>query len=275
MESVAAWLAFFAAPSGISVVGVVVAAVVILWEWRAALLGLCMVQLGVAVATVVRHDMPAEWGAIMVGVMALSALILALSARQTHARASLYQSGTWSQRGLLLLLVYASWRLLDWHLPLPQIDPLLADLFLWMALCVLMILGMSENPLFTAVAILLWLIPAQAVTAALLGIPALVALVGMVQLLAALACSYLILVEEAPAEAAPVITDITFPVEGAGSLMLPKTPEPVAMPSLLDWLRGRWAERMPRDDDEAPDQTPDDAANDTVEPARPAVRRHT
>ena len=271
MEAIAAWLGFLATPSGLTAIGFAAAAIVVVWEWRTALAGLCFVQLGVAVATVTHQDMPVEWGAIMVGVMGLAAMILALSARQTHTRASLYQSGTWSQRGLMLLLVYACWRLLDWHMALPEFDAELSDLFFWLGLCVLMILGMSENPLFTAVALMMWLIPAQAVTAVLLGIPALVALVGIIQLLAALACSYLILVEEAPAEEAPVITDVTFPAVGVGSLAVPRLPEPIVTPSLFDWLRARWQARLRADVAAAPDETPADAAD----APRPTVRRQT
>ena len=257
MNTIVGWLGFFATPTGFTAIGVIVAAIIVVWDWRLALAGLVLVQLGVAEATVLQQGMPAEWGAIMVGVMALAAVILALSARRTQTHTSLYQSGTWSQRGLIVALVYASWRLLDWHMPLPEFTTGLSDLFFWLGLCVLMILGMGENPLFTALALLLWLIPAQAVVAVLLGIPALVALVGMIKLLAALACSYLILVEEAPVEEAPVITDITFPAAGVGSLTVERR-GPIATPSLLDWLRERLPTRLRRADVADPDNAESD-----------------
>ena len=248
MNSIVAALSFFATPTGFTTIGVIAAVIIIVWDWRLALVGLVIVQLGVAEATVLQQGMPAEWGAIMVGVMALATVILALSVHRTHTRTTLYQSGTWSQRGLIVTLVYASWRLLGWHMPLPEFTTGLSDLYFWLSLCMLIILGMGENPLFTALALLLWLIPVEAVVAVLLEVPALVALVGMIQLLTALACSYLILVEEAPAEEAPVITDITFPATGVGSLTIPR-PEPVAAPSLpdwlWDWLWGRLRERLP------------------------------
>jgi hypothetical protein len=58
----------------------------------------------------------------------------------------------------------------------------------------------------------MWLIPVQVITAIIVNSPALVALIGMVSLLLALAGSYLVLVEQVSAEeSAPVVTDISFP----------------------------------------------------------------
>jgi hypothetical protein len=78
----------------------------------------------------------------------------------------------------------------------------------------LVVLGLSDNPLFSTVALLMWLIPVQVITAIIVNSPALVALIGMLSLLLSLAGSYLILVEQVSAEeSAPVVTDISFPSE--------------------------------------------------------------
>jgi hypothetical protein len=111
-------------------------------------------------------------------------------------------------------LVYVGWGLAEVNLPLPLVAPPLADLFVWLTLCVLVMLGLSDNPLFATVALLMWLIPVQVVAAIIVNSPALVALIGMLTLLLALAGSYLMLVEQVSVEQSrPVVTDITFPNE--------------------------------------------------------------
>jgi hypothetical protein len=95
-----------------------------------------------------------------------------------------------------------------------MVNPELADLFVWLALCMLVMLGLSDNPLFATIALLMWLMPVQVITAIIVESPSLVALIGMLSLLLALAGSYLILVEQVSAEeSAPVVTDIAFPEE--------------------------------------------------------------
>jgi hypothetical protein len=83
----------------------------------------------------------------------------------------------------------------------------------WLALTAALFLALGENPLYVGVGLLLWCVVVQAVVGPLLGIPSLAAIIGIVELLLALACSYLVLVDEAPATRAPqVITDVAFPV---------------------------------------------------------------
>jgi hypothetical protein len=78
----------------------------------------------------------------------------------------------------------------------------------------LILMGLSDDPLFTGVAMLLWCVPAQAVVWVLLGIPALIALIGIAELAVALACSYLVLSAQQPAEnKQAVLTDIAFPTQ--------------------------------------------------------------
>src|SRR5690606_26002135 len=111
-----------------------------------------------------------------------------------------------------------------------------ADLLVWLALCMLVILGLSDNPLFSTVAMLMWLIAAQVIVAVIVNSPALVALIGILSLLLALAGSYLTLVEQVSAdERAPVVTDITFPAD----LRIPaaSTFEPEEEDGWVQWLR--------------------------------------
>jgi hypothetical protein len=212
MDTVLGLLEFFGGPRGPLILGTVTALIIVIWEWRVALLGLFVVQVGIVSAAVALGQLPSEWAGVMIVIMGLACLILALSAQQMTRTTTLYQSGTWPLRALLLVLVYIGWELAEVNLPLPEVNPQLADLFVWLALCMFVMLGLSDNPLFASVALLMWLIPVQVIAAVIVNSPALVALIGMLTLLLALAGSYLILTEQVKAEAsAPVVTDISFP----------------------------------------------------------------
>jgi hypothetical protein len=187
---------------------------IILWDWRIALLGLFCVQLGVASAAVALGQLPSDWAGVMLVVMSLACLILAISAQKMTRTTTLYQAGTWQLRGLVLVLIFVAWLWADITVPLPLVAPRLTNLFVWLTLCVLVILGLSDNPLFATVSLLLWLIPVQVIVAVLVNSPAMVALIGMLALLLALAGSYLVLVEQVTIEQSrAVVTDITFPDE--------------------------------------------------------------
>lgn len=212
MNSLFSGLSFFASPGGLTLLGVIAAAIVLLWEWRLALLGLFIIQVGVTAAAVHMQQMPAEWAIVIAGVGGLACLMLAMSAQRIDFTGTLYQSGTWLQRTMILALFGLLWRLSADSVQLPEIAPALVQLFTWLLFCLLTIMALSENPLFTGVALLMWIVPVQVVAASLVGVPMLIALIGLLQILLALACSYLVLVEQTPAEnVAPVLTDISFP----------------------------------------------------------------
>lgn len=205
-------LGFLASPTGMTLIGVLAALIVAVWDWRFALVALVVIQFAVAEISVVVHDMPAEWATIQVAVMVLSAMILGLSAVRTGRISSYQQSGNWLLRVAALVFVYVGWRYVEVDLALPEIHPEVLELFTWLVLCGVIILGLGENPLFVAVALLLWIVPLYSVVAILLSIPSLVAVIGILQLLLALACSYLLLAEQlGRVEEPPVITDIMFP----------------------------------------------------------------
>ena len=239
MDSLFGLLSFFGGTIGPAIVGAATALMIVAWDWRVALFGLFCVQVGVVSAAVAMGQLPAEWAGVMVVVMGLACLILALSAQRMTRTTTLYQSGTWQLRGLLVVLVYVGWVLAEVNLPLPLVAPSLADLFVWLTLCVLVMLGLSDNPLFGAVALLMWLIPVQVVAAVIVNSPALVALIGMLTLLLALAGSYLMLVEQVSVEKSrPVVTDITFPNE----LDIPAAPL-FQQEEVVGWLL--WLRRQP------------------------------
>lgn len=204
--------AFFATPVGMTATALLAAALVVLWEWRLVLIGLVTMQIAVATVVVERHDMPAQWALVQIAVVGLGAIILALSQNRAPASPSLRQSGTWTLRLLVVGLAYYGLRAISAGWVVPELDGPTTQMLAWLALTAALFLALGENPLYVGVGLLLWCMIVQAVIGPLLGIPALVAIIGIVELLLALACSYLILVDEAPETNAPqVITDVAFP----------------------------------------------------------------
>lgn len=156
-----------------------------------------------------------ESALIQMAVMGLSCLILGISAAQVMKTSpSARQAGALWLRAMAALMLYGGWRLLDVQVTLPATDPNVAQLYGWLALCAFLILGLGASPLFSGVAILLWIVVVQAFVASVLEIPALVALVGILELLVALACSYLLIAEWRPAtRERPILTDVAFPTQ--------------------------------------------------------------
>jgi hypothetical protein len=262
MEQLFDLLIFFGTPFGLGVIGAAAAAIILFWDWRLAVAGLFVAQLGVSTVSVRVEQVPAQWAGVMTIVTGLACLILALSAQQARTPPSARQAGTWILRALALVLVYVAWRALSNEVRIPELVPEVTSLFVWLAICALVMLGLSDNPLFTAVALLLWCVPVQAVVGVLLGAPTIIALIGILELGLALACSYLVLAEQLPVvERPPVLTDITFPEHFP--TYAPPGESPQARESLRETALGWW-----RGLTGGPAQRPGRRPS-TVHPARP------
>jgi len=76
----------------------------------------------------------------------------------------------------------------------------------------------GDDPFFTGVALLLWCIPVQAIVEILLPIPQLFILIDIIEIVVALACSYLMLTARTlNLEENTVVTDLTFATDGGAS----------------------------------------------------------
>jgi len=210
----AAWLnnlSFFATGMGLLTTGVVATSIILFWRWRLALVGLFVVQLGVAVLVVRIQGVPLIWAATQLLVMAVCLPMLALSTQQVKATMAARRPGSWVLRVLTVILLLVSWRVFDLTLSVPMIAPQVVQLFVWLGLCTLIILSLSDTPFFTGVALLLWCIPIQASVEILLPGLRLHLLIAIVEILVTLACSYLILTAQTPVMATEaIVTDLTF-----------------------------------------------------------------
>ncbi|CAN5740795.1 hypothetical protein BH10CHL1_BH10CHL1_27330 [soil metagenome] len=218
MEALLAWfllkLSFFASGLGLLTIGAIAVSIILFWNWRQALAGVLLVQIGVAVLIVYVHGVAQDWAAVQILVMGLCLVILALSAQQVRPALHMGWSGSWLLRSITVLLLLASWQVFHLKLTLPLISPQIVQLFIWLGLCTLIVLSLSDTPFFTGIALLLWCVPVQAIIQILLPASMLFVLIDIVQIILALACSYLILTAYAPLlEEQPVLTDLTFPTD--------------------------------------------------------------
>lgn len=233
-------LAFLPSNIGLLLTGAITALLILLWDWRFALISIGFIQLSVATSAVILHAVPAEWGLIQTVIVALVCLMLMLSARAHELQPSIRQTGTGVSRGFLLGMFLAGAWFMDLQIALPGIDHLVMELFVWLVLCGIMLLGLSDHPLYNGMGLLLWLIPVQAVISVVTPIPVIVAFVGLLILLVGMAVSYLVFVEHMPTEDhGPVLTDLAFPQQ----LKVERSPEMEnATPESTAPANARWPE---------------------------------
>lgn len=205
---------FFTTGMGVLFTIAIAGLIVWAWDWRLALAGLFVIQVSMATFGVQVHGVSTQWAVAHVLIMLLCTLILALSSVQTSSSRSLRQPGNWLFRLLALVIVFVGWRLVNIQVALPEFPPNQITYLIGLLLCALIILGFGDNPLFTGVALLLWIIPIQLIVEVLLPLPTLIAFLGVLQLLIALSCGYLILADRIPRATTRVTpTDVTFPDE--------------------------------------------------------------
>lgn len=178
--------------------GLAAALPIILWDWRIALPSLLVVQLGTGAIFGSAYTLPAPWPAVHLGVLVFACLILLLSILQTRT-VQVDQTGEFSSI-LFRTLVLGIAALLVWRasgsIPLPLLDDSTKHLMIWLAVLALVTLGLAETALFGGIALLLWLIPVQSFFSALFPSPAVIVPLGILELLVALSCSYLLLVDD-------------------------------------------------------------------------------
>lgn len=238
MDSFLLWLLttfdFFASGLGILLIGAVAIVMLLFWEWRILLLGVCLIQIGVVELMTKIYGLHLEWVRVQLLVLFLGAAMLFLSARQIRFALPSQRPGALFVRIMAILLLLVCWQLFDFTLALPVITPSLAQLFLWLGVCALIMLGLGDAPLSTGIALLLWFIPIQAFIQILLPEFRLFVLIGMVEILSALACSYLMLAARAPVAApAPLPSDVVFPTTPRLALPAPPPLRPQPAPRLL------------------------------------------
>ncbi|MCB0130711.1 MAG: hypothetical protein KDD78_07675, partial [Caldilineaceae bacterium] len=175
-------MSFWATGLGLLATLGVVGLIILLWDWRAALMGLVVVQLSLATLSVQIFVLPTAWGTAFLTTTVLCALILAVSMVQVGPMRSLDQAGNWLMRLFAVGILLTAWRLMSIEVALPQMTPNQVQFFTLMALSALMMLSLGDNPLFVGVALLLWMMTAQVLIAVLLPQPTILVMLGALQL---------------------------------------------------------------------------------------------
>jgi hypothetical protein len=214
---------FWSGSTAIFTVGGVAALLILLWDWRLLLPGLALIQYSVGQILIHRYGVPGQWLGIYFWVVLLAALILALAPIQIRTYQREGQGSGLLFRGLLLLLLTVIIASIPINFPLPVLDVSTARFFVWLAAAALLILALTDNPLFVGIGLLLWFIPIQSLLALLVPLPALIGLLGTLVLTVSLACSYLVVADsEQVAQQEIPATDLSFPTqESAKHSLLP------------------------------------------------------
>ncbi len=205
---------FWTSPVTLFALGGLAAIIILAWDWRVSLPALLLIQVGLDQLMIVRYGMAPAWALIHIFVLGLSGVILGLSMLQIETSGGAPHLTNWFFRAVLLSLLGIGLAFLDVQVRLPMLEESASLLVIWLLLCGVLILALTDRPLHATFGLLLWFIPVQSVAPVILPLPPLVAVLGSAQLLVVLACSYLVVAEDSvrAAQVQP-ITEVVFPVE--------------------------------------------------------------
>lgn len=232
-------LDFFATGQGVLTLGLLAALIVLLWDWRVALLALVLIQVGVATLLVQVEGASGQIMFVQSLVMALCAVMIAIAGVQVHLRRSGRQSGGWLFRLLVLALLGIALYSLDLSVVLPEVSPAITRIFGWIALIALIMLSLGDNPVFTITALLIWCVLGQSMAALYASASEVMVAIGVMELILGLTASYLLLAERLPRR---------MPVVGAasgGTQALPMPPRPATEHGTPALLRRSGASQAP------------------------------
>ncbi len=231
---------FWTSPLTLFALGGLAAAIILAWNWRVSLPALLLIQVGLDQLMVARYGMAPAWAVIHVFILGLSGIILGLSMLQIETEGGAPHLTNWFFRAVLLALLGIGLGFLNVQVRLPRLEESASLLVVWLLLCGVLILALTDRPLHATFGLLLWFIPVQSLAPVILPVPPLMAILGSAQLLVVLACSYLVVAEDSvrAAQVQP-ITEVVFPVDES-----PQPVHPSAQPTLVwqaVWARfSRW-----------------------------------
>ena len=196
LESVfGAFGSLFASGPGLLVLAALAGLIPLVWDWRVTLAALVALQIAVTLMLAHLHGTPAllTVGQLVAALVAGSLLALAQWARRAEPLPR--QPANWLVRLMAVGFVMLAWWFVDPGIGLPMMSQPEVDILVWMAVCALIVMTLTVDPLFAAAALLLWLLPAYAFSIVLLPTTGMPALLGIAEILVALACGFLILTQ--------------------------------------------------------------------------------
>ncbi len=204
---------FWLSSTPIIVIGLLAALVVLAWDWRISLPAVLLVQWGLGRLSAQRALIPEEWISVLSWVVAASLCMFVLSILQSGRSPRVGRLGTLLFRSLVLglaaFLLYSA-KIDAW---LPLIDGELTRLILWVVVCALLTTASTSDALNNGLALLLWLMAAEIAILTVTPASVVVVLLGILFLVVALACSYLIMAENVGlVDLQRPTTDAVFPI---------------------------------------------------------------
>lgn len=198
MSPFSAVASLLASGPGILLLSMLAASIVLIWDWRWALASTVALLLGVSSIVATLHSPTtlvtvSQWLAILV-----AGLLLGLSVRFHRAGATAQANSNWLLRLIALGFLLGVWWVIDPGVSLPLFSQVETDLLIWIGLCGLLILALSAAPFHTGIGLLLLTAPIQAMAPVLLAGSGLAVIIGIAQILLALACAYMTLTQPAP-----------------------------------------------------------------------------
>ncbi len=213
---------------GVLLLAGLAASSVVFWDWRWALGSTLAIMLGVTSIQAAIHSptmlvTAGQWLAALV-----AASILGLAGHFRGLSPSARTSSNWLVRLIALAFIASAWWVIDPGVSLPNFAQVETDLLFWAGLCGLLMLGLSASPLFAGIGLLLLTVPTLAMAPVLLPGSGMAIILGIAQILLALACAYLTLVEPMPARRrrAPIVAAVQRATAGSA-------PRPTRRPFLL------------------------------------------
>lgn len=194
---------FFSTGYGVLLTMALVLALLVVWEWRLMLSVIVIVQLAVGTLMITFHSVDPRLMFAQLSVLLISCVTLAISVAQMRSTTLVRRRNNLVMHLLLAPLLVAAWWLLQVDLPLPELNSAVRHLFLWLAVVALVELSIGNDPMSIGVGLLIWCIPTYALAALYTPIPVVLALIGALELLIGLTCSYLVIVDRNPALSPP------------------------------------------------------------------------
>lgn len=194
---------FFATGYGVLLTMALTASLLAIWDWRMMLPVIVIVQLAVGTLLVTFHDVAPRWMLVQLVVMIFCCAMLGLSVVQMRSTTLLRRRNNLMMHLLLAPLLVAAWWLLKIDIPIDGLNGVLRQLFVWLAAVAIVQMSIGSDPMSVGVGLLIWCIPLQALAVRFTPIPTLMAMIGLMELMIALACAYLVLTDRNPALAPP------------------------------------------------------------------------
>ena len=185
----------FASGPGLLLLAALAALIPLVWDWRVTLAALVTLHVAATMMLAHLHGTPAMLIVSQLVAILVAGSLLGVAQWARRSEPPSRQPASWLVRLMAVGFVVLAWWFVDPGIGLPMMSQPEVDILVWVAICALIVMTLTTDPLFVAAAMLLWLLPAYAFSIVLLPTSGMPALLGIAEILVALACGYLTLAQ--------------------------------------------------------------------------------